>query len=394
MNENKSNYVLRVRSKNVTDDLDMLLVTVIALTAFVPFVLSGALIVTVFAALMLIHRTRKAVFAQKELFLLTCAISVLSLVSSLISLNFIGVLISVGVFVLLTVGAYLKEVMNRHLFERAALVVAIGSIPTAVVTVVQQILVEYEEYRPSAHAFNPNYLGAIAALSGVIMLVELFEKCDQDTPKRTVLVKKSLYAAALLSSGVTVLVTESRSSLLALTACAAAYVFLKKHYVIFGVAAALGAGIWVVGWFKPELFSWSNSLIEVFTVRYEIWKDAFRSFSQNAYTILIGRGPMSYFHVYEAEGLGAHHHAHNLVMDTLINVGVVGAVIYALIILVFVKKAFSDRKNGDTKAFILTALAVVEVFVQGIPDVTIMWHQTAVLFLIACASTFKTKSKI
>jgi O-antigen ligase len=172
-------------------------------------------------------------------------------------------------------------------------------------------------------------------------------------------------------------------------ACIVAYVFLKKKYVLCALAVVGGASLWAIGWFKPELFSWSNSLIEVFTVRYEIWQDTFKSFSQNLYTALIGRGPMSYFHVYETEGLGAHHHAHNIFLDTLINVGIVGFLMYAAIILLFVKRVFANRKRGDTAAFIVSALVIVEVIVQGIPDVTIMWHQTAPLFLIGCAATLK-----
>lgn len=381
MNENSPNYGLRVRWNGV-DGLDLLLVTVIALLAFVPYIMSGALLIVVFVSIFAIERTRKALFKQKAMLLLTVGISVLSLISSAIAKNLIGALISVGVFIILTVGAYLMQVMNKALFERAMLVIAIGSIPTAVITVIQQIVVEYEEYRPSAHAFNPNYLGAIATLSAVMMLVFALEKGIQ-TKLRV------LYGTAFLSSCVTILVTESRSSLLALMACTVAYVFLKKKYVLCALAVVGGASLWAIGWFKPDLFSWSNSLIEVFSVRYEIWQDTFKSFSQNLYTALIGRGPMSYFHVYAAEGLGAHHHAHNIFLDTLINVGIVGFLMYAALILTFVKRVFANLRGGDKTAFIVSALVIVEVLVQGIPDVTIMWHQTAPLFLIGCAAVAK-----
>lgn len=381
MNENSPNYGLRVRWNGV-DGLDLLLVTVIALLAFVPYIMSGALLIVVFVSIFAIERTRKALFKQKAMLLLTVGISVLSLISSVIAKNLIGALISVGVFIILTVGAYLMQVMNKALFERAMLVIAIGSIPTAVITVIQQIVVEYEEYRPSAHAFNPNYLGAIATLSAVMMLVFALEKGIQ-TKLRV------LYGTAFLSSCVTILVTESRSSLLALMACTVAYVFLKKKYVLCALAVVGGASLWAIGWFKPDLFSWSNSLIEVFSVRYEIWQDTFKSFSQNLYTALIGRGPMSYFHVYAAEGLGAHHHAHNIFLDTLINVGIVGFLMYAALILTFVKRVFANLRGGDKTAFIVSALVIVEVLVQGIPDVTIMWHQTAPLFLIGCAAVAK-----
>ena len=390
MNQKISNYGLRVRS-NGDNELDLLLVSVIALIPFLPFILSGAFLAVVWAALLVINRTRRAVFEQKHMFVLNVLISGLSLLSSLISGNVIGMLISFGVFVLLTVGCYLMSVMTASLFNRVTLITSAASIPVAVVAALQQIIEKNPAYRPSAHAFNPNYLGSIAALSAVFAMIRFFERDEKSSNGRTRNTEKALYLLSFLACCVTILATQSRSSLLALMLCVLAYIFLTKHYVLFAVALVGGIGLWVIGWFKPELFSWSNSLIEVFTVRYEIWQDAFKSFSQNAYTALIGRGPMSYYHVRETEGLALHDHAHNIFLDTLINVGVIGAVLYVLLLLVFVRRMLHNRKAHDNTAFLFVAIALIEIFVQGIPDVTIMWHQTAPLFLLGCSAVCTQK---
>ena len=133
-----------------------------------------------------------------------------------------------------------------------------------------------------------------------------------------------------------------------------------------------------------------NSIFDSFYQRADIWKDAFASFTQNPYTFLIGRGPMTYYHVRVVEGLSIHDHAHNLVLDTLLNVGVIGTLLYCILVAYFVKRAIGMIRNGDKTAFILLVLMIAEVIVQGIPDVTIMWHQSAMLFLISCAAVFKT----
>lgn len=386
MSENKQNYGLRVRS-NCSDELHLLLVTVIAAMAFLPFVISGAFLCVVFFALLLIKRTRRAVLAQKEICVLACGITAWSLLGSVISGNVIGMLISLGVLMILTVGAYLLTVMDKELFKRATLVVAIGSTVTAAVALVQRLL---GQERPVAGAFNANYLGAIAALSALFALVRFFEKTDEQTKPKAA--ERALYATSFFANCLTVLITESRSALMALMVCVIVFTFLKKWYVLCVTGAIVGAVAVVLAISYGHLFWW-NSLFGSFSQRISIWKDAFKSFAQNAYTMLIGRGPMSYYHVWEAEGLGQHNHAHSILFDTLINVGVIGTAMYALLIFVLARGMLKKLKNGDRAAFIAVALMIVEVIVQGIPDVTIMWHQTAPLFLLGCAAVCAPNSE-
>ena len=170
--------------------------------------------------------------------------------------------------------------------------------------------------------------------------------------------------------------------------------FLKKRYFLCGAVAICGAGVWILGWVNPELLSWTNSLTYIFEERTVIWRNAMRSFSQNPYTALIGRGPMTYFHVMEKEQLFVANHAHNLVFDTLLNVGVIGTALYGVLAFAAAKIALKKHKNGDTNGFIISALMLVQVVVQGVADVTVMWHQCAVIVvLMALAKYEKTDLK-
>jgi O-antigen ligase len=144
-------------------------------------------------------------------------------------------------------------------------------------------------------------------------------------------------------------------------------------------------------------------------------------FLSNPLTILIGCGPMTYRFIWESgkmdgskwtdlnyiidqgfvsgtapsyeqdaalNKIASADHVHNIVFDTVLNVGIIGALLYLLLISGFIKNAIAKFKIGDKKAFNLTVIAITAIFISGLADVTIMWHQTATLFALMCAASF------
>ena len=361
--------------------------TVTVLMSAVPFchyIFSGAVLLAVSLLLIAIPASRREILRQRRMVLLTVIISSMSLLVSVINANIIGIFITWGIFLILMDGAYLRSVMNSYLLRISSLTVAAGGIITALIVIVQRVNFENPDHRPYGLAYNPNYLGSIAVLSAVFVIVMLFDGNFKQTGREIIV--KSFYALSLICDVITILISESRSSLLALTAAVIVFVFLKGHYVITAVCCVAGAMIWVVGLIDPGIFSWTNSLTEVFSGRVEIWKDAFKSFSSDFFTAMFGRGPMTYYLVKNSEGLTEANHAHNILLDTLINAGIIGFFIYLAIVADILNQAFDLSRKGDKTSFILITVAVCAVAVQGIPDVTIMWHQTAILFMIICAA--------
>ena len=370
--------------KNKTDSLTVLMIILISAVPFCHYIFSGALLLLISVSLIVIRQTRREIMRQKRMVLLTAMISALSLIVSVVYGNTIGIFITSGVFLILLIGAYLRSVMNDKLLKLSSLIVAAGGIITSLIVIMQRIKFEDPNHRPYGLSYNPNYLGSVAVLAAVFSMVMLFDK-NSDKVKSAVW-EKVLYFVSFFADVVTILISESRSSLLALTASIIIFVFLKGHYIITAVSCVAGATVWIIGLINPDFFSWTNSLTEVFTGRLNIWKDAFSSFSGNFFTVMFGRGPMTYYMVRANEGLTVADHAHNILLDTLINVGITGLLIYMAIIFDIMKNAFDRRSRGDSTAFILITVAVCAVLVQGIPDVTIMWHQTATLFLLLCAA--------
>ena len=360
-----------------------------AVIVFTHYILSAIILIVITSFILIRKDLRVTALQDSRLFIINCLISGLSLFSSLLSKNLIGCGISCGVFLVLILFGYLKSEIDEVGFRKYAVISMFGSIVFFVSAVVQKLIYRNANYRPTAGAFNANYYGALIVMVTLLALTRLFEKCEGSTENLWYMPTKAFYLFVVIINVVALFLSESRSSLLSIMVCIGIYLILKKKYMFCIVAGVLGVGVITVGWFHPELFSWTNSLSFVITERVDIWIDALRSFSRTPLNALIGRGPMTYFMVWESEGLCGANHAHNILVDALINVGIVGTLLYCVLFV----HIFRSLTNTKRYYKMLITLFICQVCVQGIADVVIMWHQSAVLFITvaACAEIKKTK---
>lgn len=373
------------------ENVILILLTV---SVWVHYVASAVMIVALLIAILLIPSTRKKLLCQKELLFCGTGIALFSFLVSVIAENLIGMAISAGVLVTVALGAFAKSVMTHKRFRGIQTVWCIGSIVSCLIALWQNFIEHGESpaYRPMALAFNPNYYGALVAMTVIMCICNIFDGRYPNKDGEHDVRYRLFYLGALLVNCVALFVCECRSALLAVTACTVLYMLITGRYILVIVGVAAAVGIWTLGWFYPEIMSWTNSLSASFTVRADIWKESLRSFSQSPYTAIFGRGPMTYYHVKEAEGLFEADHAHNILFDTLLNVGIIGTAMYALLFAYLIKEIFEAYKEGDKRAFAIGALFTVEIAVQGIADVTVMWHQSAVLFFLALSLTGARKN--
>ncbi len=350
------------------------------------YMLSGTIFVILFFVMFLCKETRAAWLSDKVWLTLMSLISGLSVISSLLSGNTYGIKIAVGLFVVMSLGSCAKSLMTKETFEKAEVFCGYGSLIAFMAAVIQNFIIfgHNPDYRPTAGVFNANYYGTVAVMMSLLCLVRLMfcKKSDGAVWYRP---GRVFYITVLVCNVLGILICESRSSLMTLMVTLFLLLFLAKKYKVLVIAAFFGASIWIVGWFFPQIFSWTNSLSFIIGERSRIWKDALKSYVGSPISVLIGRGPMTYRMVALKEGLYYADHAHNLIIDMLINVGAVGVAIYAAIFGHFAKTMLSSRKRGNNVAFVLTALFLCEILFQGIFDTTVMWHQTSMLFLLVFA---------
>ncbi len=363
------------------------LVMWIAVSIWSFYMISGTILAILFGVIFLCKETRQAWLSDKIWLTLMLSISGLSFFSSILSGNEYGLVVTLGLFIVMSLGGCAKAVMTDETFRKAEVFCGYGSIIAFITSVIQNFLIfgYNPEYRPTAGVFNANYYGTVAVMMSIVCLVRLFLRSEENDGTTWFRPKKTFYITVLACNLVGILISESRSSLLTMMVTFFLLLLLTGRYRLCVAAVVLGASVWLVGWFFPDIFSWTNSLSFIVGERAHIWRDALKSYVGSPVSILIGRGPMTYRMVANAEGLFYANHAHNLVIDMLINVGAVGTLIYAAIFCYFAKTAFNSLKNGNKTAFILTVLFLCEILFQGIFDATIMWYQTAMMYLIVFA---------
>lgn len=378
----------------------------LALSVWLPYVLTGVILVAVFLVIVLSPELREKLLREKRMLIISSAIGALSFVSSATALNVIGMLVSFGIFIILLCGCYLRSTVQKELFDKCSAILAFGSIAALISAVLQRMYYGNNEYRPTAGAFNANYYGALIVFTLIMAAVHFIEKPVAIEEKTTWYHLPRWFW--LLTFGIDIvalLYCRSRSSLLAFSVCTFLYLLisgvfylLNKRYRQFGLRLFLAllcgvgfGGIWLLGYRYPDLFNWTNSLTFIFTERVEIWKNAWRSYTGSARSILIGRGPMTYYFVKDSEGLFSAHHAHNILFDTLLNVGAIGVLLYILLLADMLKAAFKGLRAGGIE-WLISVTVVVEILVQGVADVTIMWLQTGIMFFLVAFPTLEDEN--
>lgn len=407
------------------DSLHVMLVTLGATVPFLPYVLALLVLVSVVTSILLFRRTREALFQHKRMFTIALAITGNSFLGAILALNYIGMLVCLGIFWVLTFATYIRTVMTKRLFERVQFVTAVGGIFVGIIAIVQCILNrETVNFRPTSCVFNANYLGLIVALSALMSLTAFFEGKPILKNKKYPLTQ-ILFALSILICVVTVFLSESRSSLLGLIAGVTLYFLLKKRFIVFSVIVACGVSLLTLGYFYPDAFGWTNSISFVLNQRIGIWLSGLDLFLSNPIRILVGMGPMSYLHAgqngliadkwFDAQWLNeigilksledsaavekciyditTAIHSHNIYVDALVNGGIFGALCYLALGRSIIRHGNKRRRAGDKAAFVSVLVAVATVLVAGIVDVTIMWHQSAILFVLMCTAVY-TDAKV
>ncbi|NLG92562.1 MAG: O-antigen ligase family protein [Clostridiales bacterium] len=113
--------------------------------------------------------------------------------------------------------------------------------------------------------------------------------------------------------------------------------------------------------------------------RLSIWTTALRGITRHPF---FGTGALSYQMICEQLGGYKTYHCHNLLLDTLLNFGFVGFGAIGIYCLAQLKLLLLRFKNNiGINMNILFTAALVSTAVHGMTDVTILWIQTALLFI-------------
>ncbi len=374
-------YVLyKIGKKEVTDKQAA---AALAISVFLPFAATVAVLAFTFVALLVNPRARKIVFEGKSVMLLLIFFA-LGLIASFFGGNFLGALCTLCVFAVLALARFFIAVSDGQVTARVirgikrlmpvVLLFTLAEFATRFYAVVIKEDKIRFMLRCCSYFFNPNFFGATMAMTA-LLFVWLFIRSAEGRRQNFIAGFIALICLAL-SQSLLSCVTFVIGALVLFVLCG-------KWGYFAAVTACIAAAVAVIIFF-PDYVPRMNEVAETFDLRLRIWRVAWEGFKENP---LFGQGHLTYFHIYGdyVGKLGSldvwpTQHAHNIVFDSLLNYGVVGAAFlwsYLSYFAAGIFKGMAGKKEGVALAVALLAM----VLLHGMLDVTVVWVQTGLMLM-------------
>ena len=332
-----------------------------------------------------------------------------SLIVSAVYLNYFGIAASIYFLAVLYIMLKFRKVADFQKINDIFTVMAVYSVFAFLVALVQKIFdLSAIKGRSASTFLNANYYCIFISFVIIICLYRiLFEK--KDFLINSVIIFINLFALFLTASKMPII-----------GACVAVLILLvgSKHYKTLGVLAVLAAvGCIVLYLLKDYNLAEKigmNSFTKSITDRYVYWDTALKGISQKP---IFGRGMLGFLKTSVDEGikklggfnfdfadfetsfdnlkhLGWHLHAHNILLDSLYNYGIVGTLLFCSAVAKRVFECYKiNGKNFCSPAFILVISGLAVLLVDGIADCQIVGVQTmflcVFLFSVAGVNSYK-----
>lgn len=275
-------------------------------------------------------------------------------------------------FLLLTV--WLRRSMTRPLLEKCLLTAEIMSLPAAAVIVIQELLYGAKTgYRPASTFGNPNYYAAAAALVILFCLYRLLGKRGIRTRIGDALV--------LLANLFGLMLTGCRGALLALAAAVPVTLLVARRYRALGLTLAGIAGLLAVFFTLPQFLPHNVTMEGDVQDRLAIYLTALKSFWRSP---LVGQGMLGYYHTAASLRGPVRMHAHNLLLDCLVNFGILGCGLFGMYFRGMLE-GIRILQQQNTRLFALFCGGMTLLLLHGLVDVTLLQVHTGLLFsLLLC----------
>lgn len=375
-----------------------------AVSIFLPYYITSCVIAAI-AVYVICSPQRRARIISMPYSKLIFGVVGVGMVVSLGYANYTGALVSALIGCALAVALYLRSFMTRRLFDRMMDVVCVGGLCVSIIAVAQKMTSSVFT-RPYVVFDNPNFFATVMEIVTLVAVYRLMA-----SPRRS-----SFYFAVAMFSGFGVYLSGSLSAFAVCTVGVAFYLVLRGHtraglmIVVSAAAFALLSGEAL-----PRLMSLLGSIsvnsqensaaaqavektaAEILTIRpveevggsianrFSIWKTALMAIPDH---LLLGQGPNTYAMVYSRYLGFASSHTHNMILDVILNYGILGGgAIFFFALQQFHTAVRKVRERKSTTTNLLLIVLCVMMAMHGMTDVTLLWPQTGLLFLLIYSSS-------
>lgn len=362
---------MKTANKNIWPLLVSCIPVILTVSIFLPYFLTGTVVCVVAGVVVCSRELRERVFAHPWAGWLVLPMLIPFYVAAFYH-NYKGLAGLVLLLCAVICTMYLRTVMTGELFRRLLHIACLCSIACAAVAVAQKWLMWQvrPSFRPQSVFFNANYYGTMAVF---LILVGVHQLLNQRSGRW-------VYLFTVLANLLGLYLCGSMSALatMVISVMGMLLVYRRKRLAMIAAMLVLAGGILVL--LVPTLYPRLGDVDDTFGSRLTIWSTALKGIIQ---TPLFGRGPEAYPLAYAQFGGYATYHCHNLLLDTLLNFGIVGTGLLGIFIVCQARQLYWRYKNHICREHgILIAAVTLAVLIHGLTDVTVFWIQTGMFFLL------------
>ncbi|MBR6529980.1 MAG: O-antigen ligase family protein [Clostridia bacterium] len=306
--------------------------------------------------------------------------------------NVISALFFLAIAIVAFVAFWLRSCMSLRRFERFLDISVFMGFYCAVYGIVDAYLFHASDadYLMQSSMNNANYYGLLLVFLILTALYRLEETLWQS--------RVGFYLGSIFVNFIMLLLTESVASLFGLVLGLLCLLVFYRHYRVFA-ASVFGLSSLLFGWAYFADAAFEARLIYPIMERVELWKIGYRSFESSLQNTFFGQGLFSYQGIWDSS---SHNfwdvrgvvprdfqpHCHNLYLEVLISVGIIGFFLLAAYGAVQVFSLYRMSRVHSLRShtcFLLVLMATV--FFAGLADVSIFWMQSGTWFLLASAAS-------
>ena len=360
----------RLRARAAIMTLDEWIVCAAALSILLPDPIVAVL--TLITAIFLLIRpsSRKRIITRPS-FPVALALLPILVVPSIIYGYTFGIAAGLFGWSALVILIFAGSVMSVRLFSNVLDIFLAVSVVAAVYGVYCQIMGILEIGRVGSIYENPNYYGYAIELTIIAALCQYLRK------------GKLIYIALLVINLACNVLCDCRTAWVAILAAVTVFalMYLRKLWILL---AAGGAGIAFV--FIARLIPsigerlTFDDISHSFSNRTTYWSNAWSWFLDRP---IFGSGVSSYEPLSALHGERVLAHAHSLYLDMLLDVGIVGTILFAVLAFLALKGMFARQPRERFDCFNCLIVAVlVATALHGITDAPIVGVSTALMFVL------------
>lgn len=300
--------------------------------------------------------------------------AVLALLSPLFGRNWLGVAGGVGLIGAFLLAVYFRGVMSRRLLERVLDIACALSVLCSFFAVGQYLAMwRVPGFRPWSTFENANYYGMMIAF------VVLF--CVYRLMRKGAVGEKVYYGLVIAANLIGLVLCECRSAAGALLVAVPTMLLVGRKYRALPLLALSVGALLALFAVAPAVLPRVENLPGDLLDRDAIWSAALRGIARNP---LFGSGLFSYHHLAAQLDGPVKIHAHNLLLDCLLNFGLVGTAALGGYFSGTLP-ALRTMAHTDRRLLALVVGMAAVTLAHGALDVTLLQVQPGLLFALVAA---------